>query len=158
DLAGIRGRGGSLRYLRLLRGLTGLKIRGEGWLGVDAVGDHERDEGLGYLSGLSRLERLTLDLPLTDEGMRHLAGLNALRSLEIDHKDNRLTDDTMEILSRMKELQMLRVSGWITDRGLEHLEGLRSLYFADLGSRPGAISDEAAAALKARNPSVQVVS
>ena len=56
----------------------------------------------------------------------------------------------------MKRFTHLRVSGWITD-GASAPGGLRTLYYASLGSRPGAISDEAAATLKVRNPSIQVM-
>jgi len=157
SLYGIRGPGGSLHDLQPLRGLTDLSVKGSGWLGVDGVGDRAGDEGLGYLSGMTQLKSLKLDLPLTDEGVKHLASLTVLRRLEIDNRDNRVTDDGLVNLSRMKELGQLFVSGWITDRGLTHLDGLRSLYLARLRSRPGAISDEAVAALKSRNPSLQLV-
>jgi|GEM_PF-3087527 len=157
ELSGIRGPGGGLSHLSSLKGLTILKIYGDGWLGVDGGGGRPGDRGLGDLSGLTRLESLTVDLPLTDEGMRHLAGLTSLRWLEVRNTNNRITDDGLACVSRMPGLTQLLVSGWITDRGLTHLEGLRSLYRVSLGSRPGAISNQAAAALKVRNPSIQVM-
>jgi RNA polymerase sigma factor (sigma-70 family) len=157
ELSGIRGPGASLRHLQPLKNLTMLKVCSNGWLGLDGIGDRAGDQGLGYLSGLTRLESLTLDLPLTDESMRRLAGLTSLWRLEVENKNNRLTDDGLKYVSGMQALKYLRVSGWITYLGLRHLEGLRSLYRVNLGCQPGAISDEAAAWLKARNPAIQVM-
>jgi Leucine-rich repeat (LRR) protein/thiol-disulfide isomerase/thioredoxin len=157
SLSGIRGSADGLRHLRSQKSLVHLNIDGRGWLDVDAVSKRGADEGLDHFSELSRLESLTLNTPLSDAGMRQLAGMTSLRWLQIDDKNNMLTDDGLACVAGMKKLTHLRVSGWITDGGLKHLEGLRALYFAGLGCRIGAISDEAAATLKARNPSIQVL-
>jgi RNA polymerase sigma factor (sigma-70 family) len=157
SVSGIKGPVGSLHHLRSLKGLTILTIDGRGWLDVDGVNQRWGDDAADQVSGLSHLESLTLNLPLTDEGIRRLAGLTSLRWLEVDDRNNRLTDDGLACVSGMKRLTHLSISGWITDRALAHLEGLRSLYYVRLGSRPGAISDAAAAALKVRNPSIQVM-
>ena len=143
--------------MRGLKNLTDLSIDGSGWLESSGADDPGGENELDFLACSSRLESLTLRLPFSDAGMRHLAGMTSLRWLVIDHKNNRLTDDGMACVAGMNKLTHLRISGWITDGGLKHLEGLHSLYYVNLGCRLGAVSDEAAATLKARNPSIQVM-
>ena len=66
------------------------------------------DEGLAYLSGLTKLRFLTLNRSnLTDAGLKHLAALKGLRVLTINK-----TKVTAEGLKELKEaLPLCRVIG-----------------------------------------------
>ena len=146
----------SLRHLSTLKNLTSLSVGGHDQLGMDGVGTGSLDEGVGYLSGLTRLQRLELNnVALSDEGMKQLAPLTSLRILFLRDAKNEITNDGLTNLSTMKQLESLAIAGAITDRGFEHLAGLTSLRIARFHSRT--ISEAAINSLKKQLPSLQDV-
>ena len=157
SLSGIKGPSSGLGFLSPLVGMVHLRIDGESWLDLNGEGHDSSENELSHLSGMKRLESLTLGAPITDAGMAHLARLKSLRWLQADDKGNQITDDGLARLSGMKELRNLLLAGRFTSAGLKHLEGLENLSQLSLACRPGAISAEAIEKLEARCPSLQQV-
>lgn len=119
------------------------------------LGDVEPDDTVMDISGLTRLEQLTIcparDSRIRDEDLACLAGLKHLRNLQFVWPDrntigdqgvaylagltnldtlvigSKVTDVGLGHLRDMKKLNLLSVHGDFTDEGLRHLEKLKSL-------------------------------
>lgn len=155
DFSELKGQNGTLRHLRLLPQLKSLQIGKSPQLGIDGVGPDPTDKGIGYLSGMTGLERLSLSsIRVSDEGIKQVANFRALRTLDVAHSNNSLTDAGLESLAGLNELETLVISGLITDRGLVHLSGLESLRKSVLW---GSVSDTAMEELLKSLPSIEKV-
>jgi len=113
--------------------------RGEGALDVSGLTELERltidvsdkrgftDKDLDCLANVKKLNNLQLNShEFTDSGVAALAGLTDMDTLVIGGPN--MTDDALSYLSDMKKLGVLIISdGDITDKGMDHLEKLQSL-------------------------------
>jgi len=84
------------------------------------------DEGLGHLSRLKSLQRLTLQrcTNITSEGLRALCSLHALETLDLTSCVN-VTDEAMRYVSALPALRELVLQDCgVTDAGLRHLSTL----------------------------------
>ncbi|QEG15978.1 protein kinase domain-containing protein [Gimesia maris] len=86
------------------------------------------DTGLGYIEGLTKLEKLFAHLvpKITDEGLKHLQGMKQLESLTLSSTG--ITTTGLEQLTKHESLSKLDLTNCkITDSGLEHLQDLKNL-------------------------------
>jgi Leucine-rich repeat (LRR) protein len=133
-----------LGHLRDLKQLTDLRIQGDGLINDD----------LQHLSGLVRLNRLTIhEMLIDDKAAIHIAGLTSLQELDLENAV--LSDIGLRYLGNLQNLEYLNLRGHFTDRGLEHLRSLKSLGRAYLSSPY--LTDEGVAALAAALPSLGTV-
>ncbi|MGB7344476.1 MAG: SUMF1/EgtB/PvdO family nonheme iron enzyme [Pirellulaceae bacterium] len=120
------------------------------------------DEMMGYLSGLTNLQTLSLHGDgITDAGLAKLPELANIRTIHIsgtkgtgailkkatsntlsDFQSNHFSDDDFELLLPFAEsLKTLRLSGNITDDGLQHVAKLRQLQTFSVSDCPN-LTDE----------------
>jgi len=149
DLSGLR----NLKTLRIEMQYRTTRVGDEIVHSSDAL----QDSDLACLSGLTKLEDLTLGGPgVGDEGMRHLAPLVRLKYLQIGGGPN-LTDDGLKHLAHMHRLDSLNISdGRITDRGLECLYPLKTLHILRIVTT-APISGQAIARLRTELPHLQAL-
>ncbi len=86
------------------------------------------DTGLGYIEGLTKLEKLFAHLvpKITDEGLKHLQGMKQLETLTLSSTG--ITTTGLEQLTKHESLNKLDLTNCkITDSGLEHLQDLKNL-------------------------------
>jgi Leucine-rich repeat (LRR) protein len=93
-----------------------------------------RDEGLKYLTGLTKLTSLHLECKsVTDRGLEHLKGLPELESLVLGGR-MQITNDGLAHLKGLPKLKVLDLgSTGVSDAGLEHLKELKHLERLALG-------------------------
>jgi Leucine-rich repeat (LRR) protein len=113
---------------------------------VFLAGTRITDSGVAGLTGLTRLERLSLrDTQITDRGLQHLGALTRLRNLTLDGTD--VTDAGLDDLAPLTKLQALSLDGTqVTDRGMPVLNRQTGLRYLWLGNTT--ISDAGLAQLK----------
>jgi Leucine-rich repeat (LRR) protein len=127
----------------------GAKIEGNPAIKVDISNRQLSDDDLEPLGKLSKIQRLTIDAPITNKGLAHLSGLTELRYLFLSKtrttsaglvhlKDlTRLDsldgigpsgDADMEIIKGFTSLSKLTITGkGFTGAGLDQLKGMTSL-------------------------------
>ena len=91
------------------------------------------DQGLSYLSGLTKLQDLNLwHTNVTDEGIRHLSGLTSLTHLNLDK--TKIGDAAVETVSKLPNLVWLHLgsNGPITDQGLLKLVDAKKLEYLNI--------------------------
>lgn len=92
------------------------------------------DAGLKHLSGLTRLETLSLwgRKNISDAGLVNLTQLKNIRSLTL-YGHGQITDDGMVHIAELSRLQTLNIPGKISDEGIAHLSALKNLEFVSIG-------------------------
>ena len=114
----------------------------------DTVTDQQLGS-LGRLAGSTNLDSLTLSgcIRLSDAGLRQLSGLVRLQSLSLD--ETRVTDDGLAVLDSFPNLKELNLGKCpqISDRGLAHVAARTSLQKLFLAECAG-ITDAGFARLK----------
>ena len=91
------------------------------------------DDGLAHLSGMTRLEGLSLaGTKIDGHGLVVLSGCEALEWVSFS-RSSRVTDETLASLASLDSLEVVDLDGTgITDAGLVHLSGLARLRILDL--------------------------
>lgn len=93
------------------------------------------DASLRHLSGLSRLESLSLTRnKFTDEGLAHLGRMSRLKLLGLGQANNGFSDKAMPAVAALKDLERLDLGfTHVTPEGLEHLRTLPKLKWLEVG-------------------------
>ena len=145
-----------------------------------------QDGSVMDISGLMKLEQLTISMPresdklLTDDDLACLRKLKQLKHIQIDPQSligdkglehlsglenldylciawPKLTDEGLRHLRGMKKLFFLKLnSPLLTDKGLRHLEGLTNLQMLRIYNNDN-ISDEALARLEEKLPTIWII-
>jgi hypothetical protein len=112
--------------------------------------------GLAFLADLDRLVNLNIgnNRNLTDDSLKHLQELNSLEIL-LASPLNGITDEGVKILAELKSLRRLRLSGeQLTDEGIQQLAALTNLEVLTLGGKQ--LTDDGIQRLKAAMPNCQI--
>lgn len=85
------------------------------------------DNALGLVSGLTKIQKLTLNgTKVTDAGLAKIKGLASLKKLYA--VDTKLTDAALANIKELKGLEVLSLVGTgVTDAGLDQLKDLKEL-------------------------------
>ncbi|QGQ22043.1 protein kinase [Gimesia benthica] len=97
-------------------------------ISLDLSSSQIDDAGLGYLTGLTKLEKLFIHAnhQITDEGLKHLKGMRDLQVLTVTN--GQITDEGIMYLQGMRDLEVLNVGGTgITDAGLKQIARHKNL-------------------------------
>jgi hypothetical protein len=130
-----------LAHLAGLKNLKELYVYGSGYNASGSVSSRVTDEGLVYLSNLTKLRKLDLSecYLITGSGLAHLSNLSELRELNLCR--TRVEDDALVHLSGLTNLRKLRLDYTsITGEGLKHISGFSNLESLNLRGIP--IGDE----------------
>ncbi len=149
DLSGLR----DLKTVRIDMWSQSTRIGSE----IVSTSDAFRDSDLACLSGLTKLEDLSLTGPgIGDAGIQHLATVTRLKYLQLGGSPD-LTDTGLRHLISMHRLDSLRIlNSRITNRGLEHLYPLKTLNILQITTTVP-ISGQAILRLRTELPHLQTL-
>ncbi|MCH7686078.1 MAG: hypothetical protein IH899_05255, partial [Planctomycetes bacterium] len=135
----------AFEHLEFFRGLKSLTIGGKGL----------RIDDLIEIAEISGLERLQIrNLVLDDVGIGYLSKLTSLKRLSLDETTT-MTDEGIKELSKLRKLESLTISGPMTDESLAHLKNLKFLNSLKIGSPY--ITEKGIANLEKAVPALQMV-